>query len=459
MKWLGIDIGTTSIAAVVIEGETGKVVRCTSAVHAADLAGEESWERLQDPSVLTDVAMRLMAEVAHDVPDIGGIGISGQMHGILYVDASGGAVSPLYTWQDGRAAVASPSGHTFAQWFAHRTGHPAASGWGLVTHAALMTSGGVPEGAVALCTIGDYLALRLTGRIRPLQHATQAASLGLWTGHAFAADALARVQVSPDWLPDVLSVGQYASVGHTPDGVAVYTAIGDNQASFLGSVTEPVGTLCVNIGTGAQVSLWLPDDRCASIDGFECRPFIDGSVLLVGVTLSGGRAYALLETFFQRVLTLFGPPSQPQASLYAAMSEALARWPGTDEPLQVRTQFAGTRSDPSARGVIAGLSEHNFLPEPLIDGVVRGMAQELRDLVDSLPAEIRQTITRLLGAGNGIRRNPHLAHAVAQTFGLSLSVSAHEEEAARGAALYAGIAAGYYPDAATAMRLSMTERA
>lgn len=457
MKFLGIDMGTTSLAVVVMDARNGDVVEQMTALHAADLVGEEPWERVQDAQVMVEVARRMMTEALARWDDIGGIGISGQMHGIVYVDASGVAVSPLYTWQDGRAAVASASGHTFAQWFAWKTGHLAATGWGFVTHAALVASGGIPAQAVAFCTIGDYLAMRLTDRVRPLMHPTQAAGIGVWTtGGGFDEAALARVQVSGEWLPDVSPVGSHVAVGETVRGIPVYTAIGDNQASFLGAVAQAEGTLLVNVGTGAQVSLWRADVPDAVGPTFEVRPFVDGHYLLVGATLSGGRTYAMLETFFRQVVTLFATADASACNrpLYALMSDALDRWSGSDDLLQVNTQFAGTRKEPGTRGSITMISENNWTPEHLINGVLRGVAQELRALVDELAPALRDEITHLVGAGSGVRRNAHLAKALTRAFELPLSLPAHEEEAARGAALYAGIAAGYYENVAAAMRLS-----
>lgn len=459
MKFLGVDIGTTSLAVVVVDAASGNVIARWTALHGADLVGEESFERMQDADVIWRKTQTLIADATARFTDIGGIGISGQMHGILYVDAKGRAVSPLYTWQDGRTAVASPAGHTFAQWFAQRTGYQTAAGWGLVTHAALAASGAIPTGAAALCTIGDYVTLCLTGRARPLLHPSQAASLGCWTGSGLDLAALARVQIPPQWLPDCSAIGSALAVGQTQDGIPVYTAIGDNQASFLGAVTQETTSLLVNIGTGAQVSLWSAEVPSEVPAGWEVRPFVDGHYLLVGAVFNGGRAYATLERFFGRVIELFGTPQEHTAqhpaehNLYGAMTAALDSWTKTGAWLTVDTQFAGTRDNPGARGSISGIGEDNWTPEHLIAGVLQGMAQELHALVAQLPEKRRTALTQLVGAGNAIRRNPHLVNALAQAFSLPVCLPKHEEEAARGAALYAGVAARYYSDAASAMRL------
>ena len=108
-----------------------------------------------------------------------------------------------------------------------------------------------------------------------------------------------------------------------------------------------------------------------------------------------------------------------------------------DDVPQFRTTFAGTRQDPAERAVLSGLDEENFAPVPLLHALLRGMADELaacyRAALDAgcLPAG------RLLGSGNGLRRNPALQRAVERSFGLPLTLAAVPEEAACGAALFA----------------------
>lgn len=63
---------------------------------------EKEWERIQNPDRIVEKAMRELKELRKAYKDVETIGLTGQMHGILYIDEDGNCVSPLYTWQDGR---------------------------------------------------------------------------------------------------------------------------------------------------------------------------------------------------------------------------------------------------------------------------------------------------------------------------------------------------------------------
>ena len=139
-------------------------------------------------------------------------------------------------------------------------------------------------------------------------------------------------------------------------GVPVYAAIGDNQASVLGAAGKEPGSILVNMGTGGQIS--VVTDRMIRIPGIETRPFLDGTYLLAGSSLCGGRAYAVLEKFFRLYAEAAGMEDRAQ---YDIMDKILRTAQGEDK-LQVRTTFQGTRTDPGLLGSIEGIREENFTP-------------------------------------------------------------------------------------------------
>jgi len=99
MKTLGWDIGTTTISAVILDN--GAAAEVISVDNASVIPGQP-WERLQGPGIILERSMKLVEELLCRHPDTAAIGVTGQMHGILYLDKLGDHVSPLYTWQDGR---------------------------------------------------------------------------------------------------------------------------------------------------------------------------------------------------------------------------------------------------------------------------------------------------------------------------------------------------------------------
>ena len=275
----------------------------------------------------------------------------------------------------------------------------------------------------------DYLGMRLTGRKTPLIHAGNAASLGLFDMEkgCFLTDIIRGLNGDERILPDVTCrmelLGSYRDV-------PVSVAIGDNQASFLGAVNEIEDTLLVNVGTGSQISVF--SKKYCSIEGIETRPFIENDYLLVGSSLCGGRAYALLEQFFRSYAKALG---QEDSSQYEIMNNLLSEKAEKTEKLKVTTTFSGTRENPEKRGVISNISTENFTPTALIEGVLEGMAEELYDMYTLIKPYLEKPLQEMTASGNGIRKNSCLQKIVSEYFHLPLNLSVRREEAACGAAL------------------------
>jgi len=424
--YLGLDIGTTSICAVAI-GEDG-------AQHFCSTLPNDSGACVQDPLKIWAICTSLLEEAfaACDAAraEIAHIGVCGQMHGMLYLDESGSPVNPLYTWQDSTGDELQPNGETYAQELTVLTGYPMASGFGCTTLFAHRCKGTIPACAVRVCTIHDYVAMRLCGLSRPVMHSSDAASFGLFDLERLQFDERALFiaglpeklfpRVTADW--DVL--GQYR-------GISVSVAIGDNQASFLGAAEDPRRTVLVNIGTGSQCSLataYMAPEQIAP--GAELRPLVGEQYLYVGSALCGGRAFEIAKDFFAQCAQFLTGEALTDAAAYAAMDGLLAGKPPQGETLLFDPRFAGTRQTPGLRASVTGLGTGNFTPGHLLWGLVRGMAAEIYEFY----SESGLWRDMLMGAGNGLRKNAALRQALEQVFGIPLHIPPHCEEAARGAA-------------------------
>ncbi len=419
--YLGLDIGTTSVCAVVLDKEGNTVYTAT---HPNSFGEEKGCERMQDAQKIASLCESIYHAV-YEKYEIVSIGISGQMHGILYADADGNAVSPLYSWQDGRGNL--PHGSSdYASELSRKTGYAMASGFGGTSLYYDVQNGTLPPSAVVMMTVGDYVAMRLCRRKTPLLNHTMAASLGLfdieagvWDDGAIAAACLPR-EIFPAVTKDVVPLGK------TADGVCVYTAIGDNQASVYGAVKDNDAFL-INVGTGSQISVITKRFVRPALG--EVRPFFGGAYLLAGCPLCGGHSYRLLKDFFESVTGAPVRYEQMNAWAKAALEE------GVKAP-DVMPRFRGTRSNPALRAEITGLSETNFNASALTLGVLKGINGELKEFYDSF-APFLGPDAYPVGAGNGVRQNPVLRRVIEEDYGMPLPVPAHTEEAAFGAALAA----------------------
>lgn len=411
MNFIGIDIGTTSICGVAA-AENGEIVRSVTKPNNAFIKTENEFERIQNPEVIIKTVCSILRELGAE--NAQAIGFSGQMHGIVYTDADGNAVSPLYIWQDERANLPFENGKTYAETLG------AFAGYGLATDFYNEKNGLIPESAVNLCTIADYAVMQLCGLKKPLTHITNAASLGRF-------DVVNNIfNIDNPRLPEVTS--EFKVCGEW-NGVPISVALGDNQASFIGSVKNAADAL-VNVGTGAQIS-WLSPEPVTA-EGVETRPFDGKRYLAAGCSLCGGRAFAMLEKFMREIARLAGAECD---SYYPYLNKMLED--KTETTLKADCRFCGTRNDPSIRGSFTGISENNFTPAGFALAVLEGMSQELHSMYTP-----SHNSGSLVCSGNGMRKNAALRRIVSQMFESEIKIPFYEEEAAYGAALSAMTACG-----------------
>jgi sedoheptulokinase len=445
MKIVGIDIGTTSLSFVIMDTEDGILQKRLTVKNNAFITAAKPYENIQDPEQIWILVKQVMEAWNLEKENIRGIGLTGQMHGILYVDAQGHAVSPLYTWQDASGEQLYQNGKTYVQQLSDLTGYALATGFGAVTYYVHQVTGTVPAEAVSFCTIMDYIGMKLTGRKTPLTDATNAASLGLFDLEHLNFDRaeIEKAGLMYEMFPAVTI--ERSVLGYTSQGIPVITAIGDNQASFLGAVKSREKSILVNVGTGSQISFMVPSYM--EITGMETRPFVDSQYLLVNSSLCGGRAYALLADFFQRIIKGFAeytnmPYEADKDMIYGWMNELLDKHFESIQKdkhrIEIFPVFSGTRSDPSVRGSVTGIGISSIVPEMFIYGMLEGIVGELYHAFDLCGQNCKSGKEFLVGSGNGIRKNPHLQKLFENAFGLPLVLSENEEEAACGAAIYCG---------------------
>lgn len=426
---MGIDVGTTSISTVLLDQESGQVVYVNNLANDSRIPGLSPW--VQDPERIWNLVLPEY-QALREARRIDAVGITCQMHGILYVDKLGRSVSPLYTWQDEQGEELCGSSGTFRQQLNAVTGYSQVRGiaTGSITHFCLTAKHTLPAGAVRFCTIGDFLAMRLTNGTEPTVHISNGASFGLMDLERGCYDfnCIQRAGMDASFFPEIRR--GYASAGRTPDGVPVSVALGDNQASFLGAVRDWDHEVLFNLGTGGQISQY--SQSVVTSPGMESRPFLDRDFITVFTSHCGGRAYAALERFFRQVLEMAGRPAD---SLYGVMERALAGQSVREEALSVEPAFCGTRAEPGKRCSITNITLENFTPGDLIQGFLEGICRELMPAYELFRG--KGDVQRLVGSGNTIRKNQTFQGMIERLFGIPLRLAEVTEEAAVGAALFA----------------------
>lgn len=446
MYAIGLDIGTTTVCGIMIHSASGEVIKTITEKNDSFIHGKP-FEKIQDPQIILNKVLSILDCFLSTHSDIECIGITGQMHGIVYLDINGNVVSPLYTWQDESGNQLYNNALTYSQILSQRTGYQMSSGFGLTTFFYHYINNIIPDNAVTFCTIHDFIAMKLTGRTSPVLHISNAASLGLCDieKRKFDVEVIKKAFLPTEFLP---SIGNDETVLGDFHGIPVSLAIGDNQASYIGSVCNMNNCLLVNVGTGSQISLVKHQQNSNQM---ETRPCLDHVNLLVGSSLCGGRAFSSLEQFFRQVVEMV--TQEPCATAYKGMDKVLDQLSDINTDLIVNTQFCGTRNDPNARGFIQSLSLNNFTPKDMMLGMLHGIVDELFLIYKNANDDHLQSYEHLIGSGNGIRQNKTLQQIVSAKFHKPLKIPVHKEEAAFGAILYALTSIGSFPSIEQAQKI------
>jgi len=472
--YAGLDVGTTTLSVVIMDVTAGHLLARHTVAHTAQSSSPADRARGRaelDLDLLRAQIMEALAEAVRQVgeraADLRGLGVTGQMHGVALLGPGARPLGPGITWQDHRALEEIPgAGETYLQRFLRLAGGPAAfermgclpaAGYLGPTLFWLREQRQLPASPATACFIPDAAVAFLTGAIPPTDP-TDGGSSGLMdiVDCRWAWEVIDRLELPRTLFPEVRLPGaqagtllaEVATRMGLPQGMPVYVAIGDNQASFLGSVREPARSVALNVGTGAQISVVI--DRFRRLPDLDARYFPGGRYLLVGAGLFGGRSYAYLGSLFRQVCGAFsGGPCEGE--LYDRMTELAAAVPPGADGLRCLPLFTGSRSDPSVRGSFTGITPHNLTPGHLARALLEGMAEMFHGMYDQMRPAVGER-ELLVGSGNGIRRNALFARILAERFGLPLVTPAEQEEAATGAALVAAVGAGELADFDAASR-------
>ena len=491
--FLGIDIGSTTVTAVAIDTSSNRLLDVVAVANRAEVTsptdrakGRSEWDFSRIARTAFDAVRNLVERPGissvSSVASIEGIGVTGQQQGCQLFDATSlESVGPLVSWQDRRTAEPGDSGSIVEQVAERGAAHLvssgprgfAASGCPIVpgyTSAILYWLGqhGALRPGIKASTVPEFFVSTITGTT-PVTDATDAAGWGVFdvVNNRWNADLVRDIGLDYEVLPEVVPSSKVAgkltaeaalAMGLQP-GIPVSVASGDHQCAFAGSVTERDRSISINIGTGGQSTVFMPDPSVLRRNGdwpdygsLELRPYIQGGYLLAGVGVVGGRSFRTVRDFFARTGSELFDQDGDADAIYGGLVELASEAEPGAGGVEFQPFFTGTRVEPGRRGSINGLTPANFTPGNVAMALFAGIARQLHASyleAQELGAPSRD---RLIGSGNGVRRNPVLRSALSNLFGTSLELTARTDEAAAGAALCSAVATDNFGSIAEASR-------
>jgi xylulokinase len=428
---VGLDVGTTGVKALALSPEGDVLTRIEEAYPLS--TPQPGWAE-QDPENWWRAAKSALAGLG--TADLAGLGLTGQMHGLVVLDERERVLRPAILWNDQRTAAecVEIEERLGLRRLVELTGNRALPGF--TAPKLLWLRRHEPEVYERIAHVllpKDYVRLRLTGA-RAID-ATDASGTLLFdvARRRWSDEVLAALEIPPEWLPTVLE--SPALAGHTSDGVPVAAGAGDQAAGALGVGVDRPGPLSVVLGTSGVVFAALPafaanpEGRLHSF----CHAVPDGWHAM-GVMLAAAGSLSWLRDVVA-----------PGESFETLTAEAEPR-PAGAEGLVFLPYLAGERTphaDPDARGAFVGLSLRHDRGA-LVRAVLEGVAFGLRDALELLKElGVEPQIGRASGGG---ARSDLWLRIVASVLGIPLERTAVEEGAAYGAALLGGVAAGVFGD-------------
>lgn len=446
---LGVDVGTTGARAVAVD-ESGLVVAAASSSYPISTP-RSGWTE-QDPAAWWAGVVEVLTALGRD-PDVrahgvGGVGLSGQMHGSVFLDASGDVIRPALLWNDQRTArqcrsIAETVG---PERLVEITGNPAVTGFQAPKLLWLRDEEPEAFGRVRHVLLPkDFIRFRLSRDFATEASDASGTLLFDLAARTWSQEVLEALQIPGEWLPTVFEGPEVTGsldrvtaeeLGLRP-GVPIAAGGGDNAAAAIGNAITREGLMSSSIGTSGV--LFAPTDAPAVDPSGRIHAFchaVPERYCLLAVTLSAGGSLRWWQDLTRH----------PYDDLVAEASQV----PPGSEGLVFLPYLAGERTphlDPDARGAFVGLTARHtraHMTRALMEGVVFSLREGL-EIVRGL--DVRPTEIRATGGGASSKLWLQLQ---ADIFGTPVHRLAIEQGAAYGAALLAHVAAGSFADVAEA---------
>src|SRR5438105_6008672 len=447
MKLLGIDVGTGGSRALVID-DAGRITSSATVEHVPFASPQTGWAE-QDPRDWWRASTRAIREVLlkEKTEEIGAVGLSGQMHGLVLLDKNDKVLRPSIIWCDQRTDVqcGSLTKEIGAERLIKLTCNPALTGFTLPK--MLWVRECEPQlwqQVHAVLLPKDYVRLRLSGDKATDVADASGTLLFDVAQRKWSEEMLSATEIDRRLLPRVYEsphvTGIVSPAGAAATGLRAGTPIvaggGDQAAGAVGMGIVRSGTVSATIGTSGVV--FAASDKPALDPKGRVHTFchaVPGRWHVMGVTQGAGLS---LRWFRDQ----FGAGADDARDPYERLTEEAARIPPAANGLLWTPYLMGERTphnDPHARAALVGLTASHTRAH-VIRAILEGVAFSLRDTFEIF-SEMNVPVGEIRLGGGGAR-SELWRQIQANVYGRVVKTVEAEEGAAYGAALLAGVGAG-----------------
>jgi xylulokinase len=455
MPFLGIDVGTSGTKTLLLS-DNGKVLATAESPHTL-LTPKPGWsEQLPENwYAAAAAATRAAIRKARVKPaSIRAVGLSGQMHGSVFLDARGRVLRPALLWNDQRTAaqcaqIESTAGGRAA--LLQMVSNPALTGF--TAPKILWLRENEPakyEKCRQILLPKDYLRFRLTGEFATeVSDASGTLLLNVKT-RAWHEGLIGLLGIDKSLLPRVVESHEVTGMVTPaaakdfgiPAGIPVVGGAGDQAAGAVGTGVVLPGLVSASMGTSGVIFAASPGPQTDPLGRVHtmCHA-IPGTWCVFGCMLSAGGSFQYIRnTLFSEQLRKLNDPGQ----LYPAMIDEARGAPAGSEGLFYLPYLTGERCphpDPHARAAFIGLTPRHTRAHMLratLEGITFGMREQI-----DIFREMGIPISQVRASGGGARSEfwRQLQADMYQAPVVTITVA---EGAALGAAILAAVGAGAY---------------
>jgi xylulokinase len=452
--FIGLDSSTTATKALLIDDE-GQVVAVASSEYTYETP-HPLWSE-QQPQLWWDATVEsirtVMQSSSVSADEVLGIGLTGQMHGLVLLDADNNVLRPALLWNDQRTGAQCDDirERLGKEHLIQVTGNDALTGF--TAPKILWVQQEEPEVYKKIAHIllpKDYVRFKLSDKFAIDRAGGAGTLLFDLRERSWSQEVLDALDIDPGWLPETyegtavtstISAAAADAIG-LKEGTPIVGGGGDQAAAAVGTGAVEEGIVSLSLGTSGVVFA-TTDQPAIEPDG-RLHAFchaVPGKWHLMGVMLSAAGSLRWHRDTFA-----------PGVDFDSLLEPATDIPPGSDG-LVFLPYLTGERTpypDPLARGAFVGLTVRHSLPH-MSRSVLEGVAFGLRDSFELMKAAGLGDITQVRVTGGGAK-SPFWRQILADVLQAELVTVNSEEGAAYGAALLAATGTGAFSDVPSACR-------
>ena len=447
MRYLiGVDIGTSGTKTVLFD-ENGNKIR-SKTVEYPMYQPKNGWAE-QNPEDWYNAVYETLKFVSDGIENdkICGIGLSGQMHGLVMLDKDGEVIRPSIIWCDQRTEKECEEITQLVgkEKLIEITANPALTGF--TASKILWVRNNEPENYKKCAKIllpKDYIRYRLTGEFATEVSDASGMQLLDVPNRCWSDEVLEKLNIDKSLLAPVYEsvevTGKVRGIGIL-EGVPVVGGAGDNAAAAVGSGVVESGKAFTTIGTSGVVYAHTDNpviDKGGRVHTFCCA--VPNKWHVMGVTQGAGLSLKWFRTNFAPDLT------------YKEVDDLAKDVKIGAESLIYLPYLMGERTphlDPNARGVFLGISAMHERKH-FLRAVMEGVTYSLRDCLEVLK-EMEIPLSDMVAVGGG-GTSRLWRQMLCGTFNLPVKTIEAGEGPALGVAILAGVGTGIYPSVEEACR-------